>query len=284
MEFSNSPNSGVCTPGVDARAGGSVQGGFPLSVVINTLNEEANIAACVASVRWAQQIIVVDMMSEDQTASIAEGLGCEVFTHPRSGYVEPAREFAVSKARNNWVLILDADERCSEGLAAWIQANLASARFCGVSIPRRNHIRNQWVKCCGWYPDSQLRLLNRKSAVFSREIHKAPVVGGAVLKLESGGPAYLLHFAVASMGDRLHKLVRYSEISARFLSEKGKKGSAPMILVRVLWSFVSSYFLRGGIFNGGLGLVLSMERANATFMKYAIFWDAESAKPKSDVQ
>src|SRR5688500_8186807 len=99
----------------------------PISVIINTLNEEANIAACVESVRWAEDVVVVDMHSEDRTAALAESLGCRVFLHERTGYVEPARNFAIAQARHDWVLVLDADERASKALAAWITAGITTA-------------------------------------------------------------------------------------------------------------------------------------------------------------
>jgi len=244
-----------------------------VSVIINTLNEANNIANCVESVRWADEIIVVDMMSDDQTAVLAKELGCEVYQHQRMGYVEPAREFAVSQACHDWVLILDADERCSAELARWIRQDLDGERFSGVAIPRRNYLKGEWVRCCGWYPDKQLRLLNRRLSVFPTEIHKAPRVSGPVLELAGSSKACLQHFAVFSMQERLSKLVRYSEISATHLHEQSKKCPAPVLLGRVVWSFLSAYFLRGGVFHGSLGLVLSLERANATFMKYVLLWD-----------
>src|ERR1043166_1643983 len=97
-----------------------------ISVVVNTLNEEKNLPACLESVRWASDIVVVDMHSNDRTAEIATKAGCRVFQFERTGYVEPARNFAIAQAKHPWVLVLDADERVSPGLATWITEKLPS--------------------------------------------------------------------------------------------------------------------------------------------------------------
>lgn len=244
-----------------------------ISVIINTLNEAHNISDCVKSVQWADQIVVVDMFSDDSTAKLALELGCEVYTHKREGYVEPARHFGVSKARNPWVLILDADERCSEGLSAWIKNNLSAQKCAAISIPRRNYLKATWLRCCGWYPDSQIRLLLKDCCSFSTTIHKAPKITGETITLSPLQDAYIHHFCVNSLKDRFEKMARYGQIAADGLHTNGKTVSALNVALRVLWSFSSAYFLRGGILNGSLGIILSLERAMTTFMKYALLWE-----------
>lgn len=252
----------------------------PVSVVINTLNEAARITNCLESVRWADEIVLVDMMSDDHTAEKALELGCAVYRHDRMGYVEPAREFAVSKTRNDWVLILDADETCSQGLRDWIVDKLAASDYAAVAIPRRNYMNGCWIRCCGWYPDRQVRLLRKSCATFSKEIHQSPRIDGRTLEIPASSTACIEHAAVVSMSERLAKLAIYSEISAQFAFEHGRTCSASMLLLRTLWAFVSSYLLRGGLFAGSLGLVLSLERANATFMKYVCLWDKTRTSSK----
>lgn len=252
-----------------------------ISVIINTLNEAHNIQSCVESVRWADQIIVVDMMSDDDTAEIASKLGCEVYQHRREGYVEPARHFAVSKARNQWVFILDADERCSKALSDWMQTELSAQGFSAYRIPRRNYLRKTWLKCCGWYPDEQLRLLLKDKATFSTVIHRAPEIEGPILNLPTSGEACLQHHAVPSLKDRFEKLVRYGQIAADAQAERGKSVSGAGVFLRVIWAFCSAYFLKGGIFNGSLGVVLSLERAMSTFIKYAFLWEQRITGPDS---
>src|SRR5439155_18369699 len=95
-----------------------------VTAVVNTLNEEAQLPACLESLRWAAEIVVVDMHSEDRTAEIAAAVGCRVFQHERTGYVEPARNFAIQQAKHSWVLVVDADEQASPGLGPWAAATL----------------------------------------------------------------------------------------------------------------------------------------------------------------
>ncbi len=253
----------------------------PVSVIINTLNEAHHISGCVESVRWADQIIVVDMMSDDATADLAANLGCEVHSHKREGYVEPARHFAVSKARNSWVLILDADERCSSALAQWIQTELPAQKYAAFRIPRRNYLRNTWLRCCGWYPDEQLRLLLKERATFSTIIHRAPEIRGEILDLPTSGELCLHHYAVPSLRDRFEKLVRYGQIAAESPQEHTKTVSGASLCLRVFWSFFNAYFFKGGIKNGTLGMVLSLERAMATFIKYTCLWERNLPKASS---
>jgi glycosyltransferase involved in cell wall biosynthesis len=247
-----------------------------VSVIINTLNEEEQIKGCVESVRWADQIVVVDMFSDDSTAQIAAKLGCEVHSHKREGYVEPARAFAVSKALHPWVLILDADERCSDALSRWIQSELSSQKSSAFRIPRRNYLHKSWLKCCGWYPDSQLRLLLKDKATFSNIIHRAPQIEGDVFDIPSGGELCLHHLAVPSLNNRFEKLVRYGQIAADSLAGRGKTISGAGLFLRVFWSFFSAYFLKAGFLNGTLGVVLSLDRAMATFIKYAFVWESSN--------
>jgi len=252
---------------------------IPISVIINTLNEAHHIQGCVESVRWADQIIVVDMMSDDSTAEIAAKLGCEVYSHIREGYVEPARQFAVSKARNSWVLILDADERCSEALSLWIKTALPTQDFSAFRIPRRNYLKQTWLKCCGWYPDEQLRLLLKENAIFSKIIHRAPEIRGEIHTLPANGEVCLHHHAIPSLRDRFEKLVRYGQIAADGLAEQGKTISCVSLFFRVIWSFCGAYFFKGGILNGSLGLVLSLERATSTCIKYTFLWESALPQP-----
>lgn len=257
---------------------------IPISVIINTFNEERQIQACIESVRWADQIVVVDMMSDDSTAEIALRLGCEVHTHKREGYVEPARQFAVSKARHPWVLILDADERCSDALADWIRTQLSGQRFSAFRVPRRNYLKETWLKCCGWYPDSQLRLLLKDRATFSNIIHRAPQIRGEIHNFHAGGEICLHHYAVPSLRDRFEKLVRYGQIAADGYADRGKTVSGSGLLLRVIWSFWSSYLLKGGILNGSLGIVLSLERAMSTLIKYTLVWERSLPVPRPNNQ
>jgi glycosyltransferase involved in cell wall biosynthesis len=247
----------------------------PVSVVINTLNEEAHLAGCLESVRFSDDIVVADMQSEDRTVAIAAEFGCRVTACPRAAYVEPARNFALAQARQPWALVVDADERVSPGLAAWLAANLATTEAAAVRIPRRNFYRGQWLTCCGWFPDAQLRLLRRGRVRYSDRIHRAPEVDGAVLELPARGEAYLSHLVFDTWESRIAKDNKYSTISAEALAREGRRIGAAGLLGRTAGAFLNAYVLQGGFRCGTLGVALAWERAFATYLKYAKLWELQ---------
>jgi glycosyltransferase involved in cell wall biosynthesis len=244
-----------------------------ISVLINTLNEAKNIRACVESVRWADEVIVVDMQSDDDTVDLARQMGCKVFPHNRMGFVEPARQFGILQTSNEWVLILDADEIVSEKTPIKLKEIVKSGTISGVKLPRKNLWKGYFLNCCGWYPDSQLRFLRKSHSTFPKLIHHQPEVNGEILSLPSSGEHFLIHNAVLSWSSRLEKLARYGNFSAEAMYQKGRRIGVIGILSRTFSSFIVNYFIKGGIFRGKLGLFLSMERACATFMKYTSLWE-----------
>ncbi len=251
----------------------------PVSVVINTLNEEAHLSGCLESVRFSDDIVVADMHSEDRTAAIAVDFGCRVALCPRAAYVETARNFALAQARHAWALVVDADERVSGGLVDWMAAHLDTTRAAGVRIPRRNFYRGQWLTCCGWFPDAQLRLLRRERARYSDRIHRAPEVEGEILTLPPKGEAFLSHLVFDTWESRIAKDNQYSTLSAQALAREGRRVGAAGLLGRTSGAFLQAYLLQGGFRRGTLGLALAWERAFATYLKYAKLWELRQGPP-----
>jgi glycosyltransferase involved in cell wall biosynthesis len=252
----------------------------PVSVVINTLNEEAHLPGCLESLRFSDDIVVADMHSEDRTADIATKFGCRVVLCPRADYVEPARNFALAQARHPWALVLDADERVSPGLVAWMAAHLESSAAAAVRIPRRNFYRGEWLTCCGWFPDAQLRLVRPKQVRYSDRIHRAPEVDGNILDLPEMGEAYLSHLVFDTWESRIAKDNRYSTISAQALLQEGRRIGGAGLLGRTAGAFLAAYLLQGGYRRGTLGVALAWERAFATYLKYAKLWELQQTPPK----
>ena len=256
-----------------------------ISVVINTLNEERHLAGCLRGLKFAQEIIVVDMHSDDRTRVIAEAAGCRFFLHERKGYVEPARNFAISQARYDWVLVLDADERVSEGLARWMSASLDTALVSAFHIPRRNYYGDTWMKCCGWFPDSQLRLFRRDRASYSARIHRGPMIQGQTADLPLSGDAYFKHLCFDSLESRFQKDNHYSTIAAKALFEEGRSVGGFGVLSRTIAAIARAFFIQGGWRRGSLGMVLALERGLEAYFKYAKLWEFISnrgTKPTDD--
>jgi glycosyltransferase involved in cell wall biosynthesis len=251
----------------------------PVSVVINTLNEEAHLPGCLESLRFADDIVVADMHSDDRTVAIAAEFGCRVTVCPRAAYVEPARNFALAQARQPWALVVDADERVSPGLAAWMAAHLETTEAAAVRLPRRNFYRDKWLTCCGWFPDAQLRLFRRQRVHYSDRIHRAPEVEGEILALPAEGEAYLSHLVFDTWESRIAKDNKYSTLSAQALAKEGRRIGAAGLFGRTAGAFLNAYLLQGGFRCGTLGVALAWERAFATYLKYAKLWELHQTPP-----
>lgn len=256
-----------------------------VSAIVNTLNEEYRLRDCLESLRWADEIVLVDMHSEDQTRQIAKSFGCRVLLHERLGHVEPARQFSVDAAEHDWVLVVDPDERVSLGLADWIRNQPDSPDANGFRIPRRNHYGVNWMQCCGWFPDAQLRLYHRQHASYSDRMHRGLTIEGKVGTLPENGEAYLNHMCFDSLEDRFGSINRYSSIAAKGLAKEGRHVGAMGLIGRTFFTFARAYFLQKGWRAGGVGAVLALERSVDTYFKYAKVWEfAQQASRDRPVQ
>ncbi|MGC1402461.1 MAG: glycosyltransferase family 2 protein [Thermodesulfobacteriota bacterium] len=237
-----------------------------LSVTIITLNEEKNLRRCLESVAFADEIIVMDSGSKDQTLPIAREFTDKVFQEPWQGFARQ-KNLAQDKARGPWILNVDADERVTpelkEEILSVIQKGVSSA---GFKIPRKNFFCGQWVRHGGWYPNYQVRLYLKEAGTFAqREVHEQVVVKGRVGTLK----APLEHFTYDSISAYLKRMDRYSELSARQYLLEGKKVSWAEILFRTKFTFFKMWVLQRGFLDGSNGLILAILYSYYTFVKYA---------------
>ena len=250
-----------------------------LSVIIITKNEAAKIRDCLESVAWADEIVVVDSGSSDETISICREYTNHVVHHDWPGF-GPQKNYALSLASNDWVLSLDADERIPEALAAEIKEKLQSASQSDIAfyIPRRSSFCGRFMRFCGWYPDYVLRLFRRGSASFSDDlVHE---------KVLSNGPCgYLkepmLHLSVDNLDQAINKMNLYSTIAANEKFERGQRSTLLTAISRGGWTFFRVYFLRLGILDGRQGFMLSVANAGGTYYKYAKLAELASSAPTS---
>jgi glycosyltransferase involved in cell wall biosynthesis len=253
-----------------------------LSVVIITKNEAQNIGPCIESVSFADEIIVLDGKSEDQTASIARGLGARVIEVDEFRGFGAQKNWALSFASSEWVLSLDADERVPSELAREIQLVLkneaSSSRttqtrnHIGFDIPRLTQFCGQWIHHCGWQPDRVIRLFKRSDAVFSDDlVHEKllPTGGGEWSKLNLGHlNCNLEHYSYRTPDDYWRKLEHYSRAWALERHARGVKVSMLRALFSSAFAFLRSYVFRLGFLDGSMGLAVCMMQAQATFAKY----------------
>ena len=239
-----------------------------LSVYILTYNEEAKVAAAIQSVRWADEVVVVDSDSTDATVTIAKNLGARVVQVPFDGFGR-LRNDAIAACSHEWIFSLDADERCTEEAAAEITHILRAPPAADVYyVPRRNWFMGRWIRHSGWYPDyRQPQLFRRDCLVFTDDdqVHEGFQVHGRV--------GYLKHpiwqFPFRNLEQVLEKANRYSTLGVNRLRRKGLKGRMFKAFGHGLWAFLSIYLLKGGFLDGWAGFVIALGNFEGTFYRYA---------------
>jgi len=236
-----------------------------LAAVILTKNEEENIAECIESVAWADEVIVLDSESTDRTVEIAWEKGARVFTHPFRNYAEQ-RNVALSLAETEWVFFVDADERATPELGAEIREATEREEFAGWWVPRRNYIVGKWIQHGGWYPDYQLRLLRREKARYDplREVHEVVLLEGEAGYLENP----LIHYNYRSWGEFVARQRRYARFEARVLLQQGIRPKPWTYFTQPWREFRRRYITFEGYKDGLHGLILASLMAYYTWLVY----------------
>ena len=236
-----------------------------LSVTIITKNEAADIAAALDSVAWADERIVVDSCSTDDTVAIAGRHGARVVSREWTGYVAQ-KNYAASLASNDWILSLDADERVTPALAAEIQSTLATEPAeRGFWIPRVTFHLGRWIRTTDWYPDYQLRLYDRRAAEWTgKYVHEGVKVRGAVGRLRDE----LQHYAYRDVAEHMETIEHYTTLAAKQMFEQGRRATTFDLLAQSKFAFFRNYILRRGFLDGSVGLTISRMNARYVAMKF----------------
>lgn len=245
-----------------------------LTVLINTKNEENNILKCIKSVKAiADEILVIDMNSSDGTVALAENAGAKVIHYKTDhGFADPARNFALSKVKTDWVFILDADEIIENGVALNLKKLIEDPYFDVYYLPRKNIIFDLWIEHTGWWPDYQPRLFRNGNLKWPGVVHAQPVVTGNVKHLPAKTDFAITHHNYNSVSHFLSKLNRYTSISAETSPSKERKNplSSAQTLDKFFSEFLRRYFAQDGIKDGVHGASLSILQATyelTTFLK-----------------
>ncbi len=237
-----------------------------ISATIVTLNEEHNIARAIESLRFADEILVVDSGSTDQTREIALCAGARVLYERWRGYAEQ-KNFAAGCASNEWILSIDADEEVTPALADEILAlKIKGTTANGYDMPRLARYLGRWIRHSGWYPDRKVRLYHRDHASWAgSHVHETVRIAGREGHLHGD----LLHYTCDSLSDHMRTLDRYSTLAAQDLRARGRHPGFPRLVFSPWWSFVRSYLIRRGFLDGFEGLTIAWMAALYTFLKYA---------------
>jgi glycosyltransferase involved in cell wall biosynthesis len=246
---------------------------LPLTVAVIALNAGAQIGPCLASVGFADEILVVDSGSTDDTAQIAARHGARVENKEWLGFGRQ-KQHAVALARNDWVLCLDADERVSDRLARAIREALASRRYQAYRMSRRNRFLGRWLAHGEGYPDWTVRLFHRAHAGWSNDaVHEAVLTTEQVGRLEGD----LMHDSAEDIGTYMAKQNRYTTLHAQALFEQGVRASYWRLAASPIVRFIKFYFVRLGVLDGGPGFAHVVIGCNNTFQKYLKLIELEKA-------
>lgn len=254
--------------------------GKKISVVINTLNEEKYIARALNSVKWADEVVVCDMYSEDKTAEIAKKMGAKVILHSQKNYVELARNFDISQASNDWVLILDPDEGIPGNLAGKIQEIVGLNKCSFVEIPRKNIIFGKWMKNSMWWPDYNIRLFKKGSVTWGEEIHRPPKTEGQGLCLSAEENLAIVHHHYENISQFIRRMDRYTSVQSEELLKNEYKFNWVDVIQKPVGEFLSRYFANRGFEDGLHGLSLSLLQAFSFLVMYLKVWEAEKFKER----
>jgi glycosyltransferase involved in cell wall biosynthesis len=281
-----------------------------LSVIVITKNEAANIGAALDSVAWADEIVVVDAGSTDDTAAIARAHGARVEVRPWPGYAAQ-KNYAASIASHDWLLSLDADERVTPELATEIRALMATAGdppARGYRMPRVTYAFDRWIRTTDWYPDRQLRLYDRRVGRWNetKRVHESVTLApqedangrarnervsagsgagsgaGTSARLEVGElRAELQHLGYHGIAHHLGTINRYTTLAAEDMSAQGRRAGTGALLVHGPAAFLRNYLLRGGWRDGSVGLVISLMNAYYVLLKHIKLWELQRRFPRT---
>ena len=241
----------------------------PLTVVIAAHNESANIEPCLASVSWAAEAIVVENDSTDDTIERARGAGAKVISPPFKT-IGHARNAAIEIASHPWILVLDADERCTPELAAELRAIATkSGGSAAYRIPRRNYFLDREIRHGGWERDKPVRFFSRTLRYDDKKVHEGVRVSGLIGETRG----MLLHYTYATLDSYFEKLNRYSRDWAEQNFAKGRRTGFWSVVLRGRLRFASMYLLKGGFLDGAHGLILARLAEESVMAKYARLWE-----------
>jgi len=235
-----------------------------LSVALITKNEEQNLPDCLRSVTFADDMVVIDSGSSDRTVDIAKEFGCRIFMEEWKGY-GPQKNSALDKCTYEWVLLLDADERVPEETREVIRKTLRQPTADAYSFRRKNFLHGKWLKHSGYWPDRQIRLVNKNRGQFQGVIHEKWVTNGHLIDLD----VPIEHYAFSDYSDMLKTLNDYSSLIAQELYKTGRRAHALSPVYHGIGMFLKIYLIEKGFLDGMDGLVTAITKAGGSFFKYA---------------
>jgi glycosyltransferase involved in cell wall biosynthesis len=256
------------------------RGGLTVSAIVIAFNNERIIARCIESLRWANEIVVVDSGSTDRTPEICRGLGAQVHVTADWPGHGPQKNRALDRATGDWVLSIDSDEWITPALRDEILHTIArESAATGYAMPRRSSFCGRLMRHSGWWPDYVVRLFRRGAARFTDDhTHERLVVDGSVARLTEP----IMHEAIVDLDQMVGKMNAYSTSSARMRIDRDVRAGVLVAIVHGTWTFFRTYVLRAGFLDGREGFILAVANAEGSYYRYLklmMMREAESRRP-----
>ncbi len=241
-----------------------------LSVAVIVKNEEGNLPRMLESISWADEIIILDTGSDDNTKQIAKEAGCKVYESEWLGFGK-CKQLAVNYCSHEWILSLDADEVVTPQLKTKIQQIIQSDfEYAGYRIKRKSFYLNKMINHCGWNHDYTLRLFRKNKGQFNTKlVHESVQIDGPIGYIND----CLLHYTYPNIDSHISKMILYSGLGSVHLFNKGKKTSLFGAYLKANWKFWKMYLFQLGFLDGKVGFILSYNSAMGVFWKYAKLWE-----------
>ncbi|MEK7061160.1 MAG: glycosyltransferase family 2 protein [Patescibacteria group bacterium] len=253
-----------------------------ISVVINTLNEEGELPKTISSIGgFADEIVVCDMESSDNTREVAKKLGAKVYIHKKISYVEPARNFAISKATGDWILVLDVDEEISPKLSSKLKEIIKKPEADYYRISRKNIIFGKWIKHTNWWPDYNIRFFKKGFVSWNEAIHSVPMTQGKGADLPQKEEYAIIHNNYENISSYLEKMLRYIDAGKDNLLKGGYVFSWKDLIKKPANEFFSRYFEGEGYKDGIHGLALSLLQSFSELILYLRVWEKQGFSDKN---
>ena len=261
-----------------------------ISVVVHTLNEENNIRNCLESVKWANEIIIIDNYSDDKTVDIARVYTDKIFSYERTGLPEHARKFAISKTSNEWVLIVDADEMVPVQLMKKLESIVVDDEADVVSIPHSNYFFGHLMQYTGWGPMQNLhyRFYKKSYVEVNNKVHSEPVIAedARLISIENPEEGFI-HFNYMDVEHFIEKMNRYTTLEAKLLYDAGEDLNSRQLVLRIFGEFKLRYISFTGYKEGFNGLSMSLMMAMyrlSVYMKLKTMRNCKSNDPRTEVR
>ena len=245
-----------------------------ISVVVNSTNEGHLLPRALASVlNFADEIVVIDMFSSDNTVEVAKEFKAGVYKHKFINYVEPVRNFAVSKAKGDWILIIDPDEEIGRKLGRLLKTIAGNPDADYYRLPRKNLVFGKWLKHSRWWPDLNIRFFKKGSVTWSEIIHGVPTTQGKGLDLPVEEENAIIHHHYDSISEYMSKMARYTDVQSRYLYDNKITFEWKHLIVKPANEFLSRYFFGKGYKDGLHGFALSALQAVSEFIVHLKLWE-----------